>query len=113
MWPPPPRLTPLSFFFFLPSRLGGLEDRGRVGSGSTKSSSLSEAESGESENGNRPRASSMSDTPSDQTSDLMVYGAPWIRSGYVSAQTHDGLLAYAHVCASSDKGVCDRVDQFS
>ena len=72
VWPPPPKLTPLSFFFFLPSSLGGLEDRGRVGSGSTRSSSLSEAESGESENGNRPRASSMRDTPSDQTSDLIV-----------------------------------------
>ena len=114
MWPPPPRLTPLSFFFFLPSRLGGLEDRGKVGSGSTNSSSLSEAESGESENGNRPRASSMSDTPRDQTSDLMVYGAPWIRSGYESARfCQKGLLAYAHVCASSDKGVCDRVDEFT
>jgi len=112
--PPPPRLTPLSFFFFLPSRLGGLEDRGKVGSGSTNSSSLSEAESGESENGNRPRASSMRDTPSDQTSDLIVYGAPWIRSGYESAHTYKrDLPAYAHVCASPDKGVCDGVDEFS
>lgn len=79
--PPPPRLTPLSFFFFLPSSLGGLEERGRVASGSGRSSSSSEPESGESEKGNRPRASSMRDTPRDQTSDLIVYGAPWIRSG--------------------------------
>jgi hypothetical protein len=35
----------------------------------------------EPEKGNRPRASSMSEIPSDQTSDLTVYGAPWIRSG--------------------------------
>jgi hypothetical protein len=91
-----------------------LEDSGRVGSGSTTSSSLSEAESGESENGNRPRASSMRDTPRDQTSDLIVYGAPWIRSGYESAQSHKPeWLAYAHVCASSNKGVCDRVDEFT
>jgi hypothetical protein len=98
--PPPPRLTPLSFFFFFPSSLGGLEDRGRVGSGSTTSSSLSEAESGESENGNRPRASSMRDTPRDQTSDLIVYGAPWIRSGYGSAQyrsARNGQLTLMYV----------------
>jgi hypothetical protein len=94
--------------------LGGLEERGRVGSGSTTSSSLSEAESGESENGNRPRASSMRDTPRDQTSDLIVYGAPWIRSGCVSAQHSDPMsIAYAHVCASADEGVCDRVDEFT
>ena len=91
-----------------------MEERGRVGSGSTTSSSLSEAESGESENGKRPRASSMRDTPSDQTSDLIVYGAPWIRSGYESAQSHKkDQSAYAHVCASADEGVCDRVDEFT
>jgi len=85
-----------------------------VGSGSTNSSSLSEAESGESENGNRPRASSMRDTPSDQTSDLIVYGAPWIRSGYESAQPlKTQWSAYAHVCAGANKGVCDGVDEFT
>ncbi len=38
--------------------------------------------SGESEKGNRPRASSIREMPRDQTSDLMVYGAPWMRSGW-------------------------------
>jgi hypothetical protein len=56
----------------------------------------------------------MRDTPRDQTSDLIVYGAPWIRSGYESAQSLQLVwLAYAHVCAGADKGVCDRVDEFS
>jgi hypothetical protein len=43
-----------------------------------------------------------------------VYGAPWIRSGYESAQSLQLVwLAYAHVCAGADKGVCDRVDEFT
>ena len=65
MWPPPPKLTP-SFAF------------GRFGSVASGSKSIS---SGESEKGKRPRASSMREMPRDQTSDLMVYGAPWMRSG--------------------------------
>jgi hypothetical protein len=56
----------------------------------------------------------MRDTPSDQTSDLIVYGAPWIRSGYGSAQSFGKeWSAHTHVCASSDKGVCDGVDEFT
>jgi len=56
----------------------------------------------------------MRDTPSDQTSDLIVYGAPWIRSGYESAQPLEmEWSAYAHVCASPDKGVGNRVDEFT
>jgi len=56
----------------------------------------------------------MRDTPSDQTSDLIVYGAPWIRSGYESAWSlQPNWSAYAHICAGPDKGVCDRVDKFT
>ena len=49
------------------------------------SASLSEesssSSSAEAENGNRPMASSTIVIPSDQTSDLTVYGSPEIRSG--------------------------------
>jgi len=56
----------------------------------------------------------MRDTPSDQTSDLIVYGAPWIRSGYGSAQSFGKeWLAYAHVRAGPNKGVGNRVDEFT
>jgi hypothetical protein len=66
VWPPPPKLTPLLAC-------------GRFGSVALGSKSIS---SGESEKGNRPRASSIREMPRDQTSDLMVYGAPWMRSGW-------------------------------
>ena len=48
---------------------------------SSSSESVSEAESSPSWNGKRPVAISMSEMPRDQTSDLMVYAAPWMRSG--------------------------------
>lgn len=83
---------------------------GKVGSGSNSPSESSA--SPESENGNRPRANSISDTPSDQTSDLIVYGAPWIRSGYtVSLDPSQGT--HAHISTCANKGVGDGVDQLA
>lgn len=86
---PPCKLTPLLFrlFFFASFSLsffdaldfGGGRPRGwgldgeRVPSKSERSESSSDTES---ENGKRPRASSMREMPRDQTSDLTVYCAP-------------------------------------
>jgi len=85
--PPPWRLTPLLFLrlrffslvssFFLSSGTG--RDGESVPSKSDRSESSSDADS---ENGNRPSASSISEIPRDHTSDLTVYCAPCIRSGY-------------------------------
>ena len=85
--PPPCRLTPLLFrrlrllslllSFFFSSGTG--REGESVPSNSDRSESSSEADS---EKGNRPRASSMSEIPRDHTSDLTVYCAPCIRSGY-------------------------------
>lgn len=84
--PPPCKLTPLdfrrSFFVFLSlSFLTG----GKVmvlGERVPSKSERSESSGSDSEKGNRPRASSINEIPSDQTSDLTVYWAPCIRSGY-------------------------------
>lgn len=87
--PPPCRLTPLLFLlsFFGVVRLiraGGRPeseiDPGRAGE-SVPSYSESESSEVDSENGKRPRASSIKEIPSDHTSDLTVYCAPCIRSG--------------------------------
>ncbi len=87
--PPPCRLTPLLFrlsFFdvFLFIRAGGSPDSdiepGRAGD-RVLSNSESESSDVDSENGKRPKASSISEIPSDHTSDLTVYCAPCIRSG--------------------------------
>ena len=88
--PPPWRLTPLLFRFFFLSRrslsaracaaVGSARSPGRLGESVLSKSERSES-SASSEKGKRPSASSMSEIPSDQTSDLTVYCAPWIRSG--------------------------------
>lgn len=88
--PPPCRLTPLLFRFFFLSRFSlsaracaaflSVMAPGRLGESVLSKSDRSES-SESSENGNRPSASSMSEIPSDHTSDLTVYCAPWIRSG--------------------------------
>ena len=87
--PPPCRLTPLLFllFFFvniaLRERSDRLREPGRPGeSVFSYSGSLSSSEVG-CENGKRPRASSIKEIPSDHMSDLTVYWAPCIRSGFV------------------------------
>jgi hypothetical protein len=54
---------------------------GRLGESVPSKSERSESSSEDSENGKRPRASSISDMPRDQTSDFTVYWAPCIRSG--------------------------------
>jgi hypothetical protein len=89
--PPPWRLTPLLFrlffFAFFSSRsffdFGGGSAIGRDGESVPSNSDRSESSSpdDESAKGKRPSASSMSEMPSDQTSDLTVYCAPCIRSG--------------------------------
>lgn len=93
--PPPCKLTPLLFrFFFLSafslSSLVLIVDRGKPASGPGREgervpskSERSESSDEESAKGNRPRASSMREMPRDQTSDLTVYCAPCIRSGYM------------------------------
>lgn len=76
--PPPCKLTPLLFRFFLLSafsfsallRAGG---RGREGDSVPSNSDRSESSSSDSAKGKRPRASSISEIPRDQTSDLTVY----------------------------------------
>jgi len=90
--PPPCKLTPLLFrlsFFgvFLLIRAGGRpeseSDPGRAGDRvPSKSESPPSSSDTDSEKGKRPRASSIKEMPSDHTSDLTVYGAPCIRSGY-------------------------------
>ena len=57
----------------------------------------------------------MREMPSDQTSDLIVYGAPWIRSGYDGQYTRarPGQTTHAHVRAGAHKRVGDRVDKFT
>ena len=97
--PPPCRLTPLllrlsfllvspflSFFSRLRAGGKGIPDiePGRWGESVPSKSSKSdksESDVSSSENGKRPNASSISEIPRDQTSDLTVYCAPWIRSG--------------------------------
>ena len=94
--PPPCKLTPLLFLFFFLSafsfsalvRAGG---SGRLGESVPSNSDRSESSSSESAKGNRPRASSMSEMPSDHTSDLTVYCAPCIRSGYVNQSAFRGI----------------------
>lgn len=88
--PPPCRLTPLLFrlsflllFFFL-VLASRFRPPGCDGDNVPSKSENSDSESSDdSEKGNRPKASSISVMPRDQTSDLTVYWAPWIRSGCV------------------------------
>jgi len=88
--PPPCRLTPLLFllFFFVKFDLRERSDKLREPdhpgeSVFSYSGSLSSSEVG-CENGKRPRASSIKEIPSDHMSDLTVYWAPCIRSGFVT-----------------------------
>lgn len=82
--PPPCKLTPLLFllsFFavFTRGRAGGrpnTRDPGRAGESVPSKSERSESSDDDSENGKRPSASSIKDTPSDQTSDFTEYCAP-------------------------------------
>ena len=127
---PPCRLTPIllrflslsSLDFFWPAEAlnGGLPGD-KVFCRSSKSES---SDAWSSENGNRPSASSIRETPSDQTSDLTVYCAPWIRSGCVPGpmRTHQLNLheehlkddsAHTHVSRCTNKGVSNRVNQLS
>ena len=96
--PPPCRLTPLLFrrfrllslllsIFFFSSCTGRPGER--EPSKSDRSESSSEVDS---ENGNRPSASTMSEIPRDHTSDLTVYCAPCIRLGYL--QLAEDMLAH-------------------
>ena len=92
--PPPCKLTPLLFrldffcelFIFLLRRADGRPESeiepGRAGDSVPSKSESSSSSEVESENGNLPRASSMSEIPNDHTSDLTVYCAPCIRSGW-------------------------------
>lgn len=85
--PPPCRLTPLLFllsFFFVFCFVGSpdrLRTPGREGE-SVFSYSESVSSSDDCEKGNRPRANSIREIPRDHTSDLTVYCAPCIRSGF-------------------------------
>lgn len=89
--PPPWRLTPLLFRFFFLSRFSlsalisaadlSVRFPGLDGERVLSKSERSESSDEESEKGKRPRASSINEIPSDQTSDLTVYWAPCIRSG--------------------------------
>lgn len=84
--PPPCRLTPLLFllsFFALSFRDLGKDNAaidpiepGRAGDRVLSKSDRSESSDSDSENGKRPKASSMREMPSDHTSDLTVYCAP-------------------------------------
>ena len=103
--PPPWRLTPLLFLFFffsLRSRSAcacaaeTASSPGRLGESVFSKSDRSES-SESSEKGKRPSASSMSEIPSDQTSDLTVYGEPWIRSGCVG-QGRQGIRINIKLC---------------
>ena len=87
--PPPCKLTPLdfrrSFFAFLSL---SLMTGGKVmvlGERVPSKSEKSESSGSDSEKGKRPSASSINEIPSDQTSDLTVYWAPCIRSGYTTS----------------------------
>lgn len=111
--PPPCKLTPLLFLlsFFLcataaaefldPAPPAGTPkckpemEPGRAGE-SVPSRSESSSSSSDSEKGKRPRASSISEMPRDQTSDLTVYWAPWIRSGYSDRSSRLGGVI--HMC---------------
>ena len=70
---------------FLLIRAGGRPeseiDPGRAGDRVPSKSESSSSSDVDSENGKRPRASSIKEMPSDHTSDLTVYCAPCIRSG--------------------------------
>jgi hypothetical protein len=55
---------------------------GREGERVPSKSDRSESSEEDSEKGKRPRASSMRETPRDQTSDLTVYCSPCMRSGW-------------------------------
>lgn len=110
--PPPCRLTPLLFRFFFLSRFSfaarasaRFKFPGLLGDSVLSKSDRSESSDAESENGNRPKASSISDIPSDHTSDLTVYCAPCIRSGCKRCARYVNLFAWllyavthTHVC---------------
>ena len=87
-----------------------------------RSSKSESFEAWSSENGNRPNASSIKETPSGQTSDLTVYWAleyaRAIHCGrHVNSQPSlredcpNGGSAHAHVSRSTDESVGDRIDQ--
>lgn len=90
---------------------------GRAGESVFSKSDRSESESSsDSEKGKRPSASSMSEMPSDQTSDFTVYCAPCMRSGWIGlslGKKREREITYTHVGGSADKRVRDGVDELA
>jgi hypothetical protein len=92
--PEPCKLTPLLFrlSFFTLSII--LERGGRPiepGESVPSKSERSESSSDDSAKGKRPSASSMSEMPKDQTSDLTVYWAPCMRSGWTDGEDNQAF----------------------
>ena len=115
--PPPWRLTPLLFRFFFFSRRSRSAAEiamspGRLGESVDSKSDRSES-SASSENGNRPSASSMSEIPRDQTSDLTVYCAPWMRSGCIVREDEKSATRLPPHEHEKKHRSCQQVHKFS
>lgn len=88
---------------------------GLLGDSVPSRSDKSESSETDSAKGNLPIANSIKEIPVDQTSDLTVYCAPWIRSGYKKARCelshdHKNDRTNTHVRRSPHESIGNRID---